>query len=172
MSSYPHASFTLRDAVRADLPAVVAIYNSTIPGRMVTADTEPVSVESKVAWFEAHNPKTRPLWVLLDGETVCAWLSFNSFHPRPAYYPTVELSIYVAESHRRQGHGRRLLQVAIDRAPACAAQTLVGLIWGHNLPSLELFKSFGFETWGHLPKVAVMDGIERDLEIVGLRVQP
>ena len=36
----------IRDAREADLPAIVAIYNATIPERMATADTEPVSVES------------------------------------------------------------------------------------------------------------------------------
>ena len=36
-----------RDALKTDLEKIVEIYNSTIPSRMVTADTEPVSVESK-----------------------------------------------------------------------------------------------------------------------------
>ena len=40
---------TLRDATEADLPAIVEIYNATIPGRMVTADLEPVTVESRRA---------------------------------------------------------------------------------------------------------------------------
>ena len=40
----PLTNFTIRDATEADLPAIVALYNATIPGRMVTADTEPVTV--------------------------------------------------------------------------------------------------------------------------------
>jgi phosphinothricin acetyltransferase len=28
----------------------------------------------------------------------------------------------------------------------------------------------GFSRWGHLPRVAVLDGVERDLVIVGRRV--
>lgn len=164
--------FTVRDATEADLPAIVAIYNATIPGRMVTADTEPVSVDSRVPWFRAHNPRTRPLWVALDGGRVCAWLSFNSFYGRPAYNPTAEVSLYVAESHRRRGLGRDLLQRAIDQAPACEVRTLLGFIWAHNEPSLKLFAAHAFERWGHFPRVAVLDGIERDLIIVGLRVAP
>lgn len=61
-------SIRLRDAVEADLPAIVAIYNATIAGRVVTADLEPVSIESRLAWFRAHNPERRPLWVALDDE--------------------------------------------------------------------------------------------------------
>ncbi|MDB5833890.1 MAG: phosphinothricin acetyltransferase, partial [Caballeronia sp.] len=52
-----------RDATLDDLPGIVAIYNSTVPSRLVTADLEPVSVESRLAWFHAHGPKARPLWV-------------------------------------------------------------------------------------------------------------
>ncbi len=49
-------NFTTRDAVETDLARIVEIYNSTIPSRMVTADTEPVSVESRLEWFYKHNP--------------------------------------------------------------------------------------------------------------------
>lgn len=51
-----------RTATRSDLPQIVEIYNSTIPSRMVTADAEPVSVESRMHWFEEHTPDLRPLW--------------------------------------------------------------------------------------------------------------
>jgi L-amino acid N-acyltransferase YncA len=164
------ADFTLRDATEADLPAIVEIYNATIPGRMVTADTVPVTVESRRPWFRNHNSRTRPLWVVSEGDRICAWLSFNSFYGRPAYNPTAEVSIYVAESHRRRGIGRGLLERAIAGAPACDVRSLLGFIWAHNEPSLRLFETFGFERWGHLPRVAELDGIERDLVIVGRRV--
>ncbi|MEY4938798.1 MAG: hypothetical protein RIQ93_533 [Verrucomicrobiota bacterium] len=160
----------IRDALETDLAAIVEIYNATIPGRMVTADTEPVSVESRRAWWRAHNPETRPLWVVLEQGSVCAWLSFNSFYGRPAYQPTAEVSVYIAESHRRRGLGRQLLQRAIAQSPACGIRTLLGFIWAHNEPSLQLFAGLGFTTWGHLPRVAVLDRVERDLLIVGRRV--
>jgi L-amino acid N-acyltransferase YncA len=161
----------LRDALRSDLPAIVEIYNRTIPGRMVTADTEPVSVASRQSWFDAHNPRTRPLWVIEPAaEPICGWLSFNSYYGRPAYNPTAEVSIYVAETHRRQGLGRWLLQEAVSRAPRHEIKTLLGFIWAHNEPSLRLFEQLGFSRWGFLPKVAIMDDIERDVVIVGQRV--
>ena len=69
-----------------------------------------------------------------------------------------------------RGSGGFLLGEAIGRAPACGLRTLVGLIWAHNEPSLRLFGRFGFERWGHLPRVAVLDEEERDLVIVGRRV--
>lgn len=164
--------FSYRDAHERDLPDIVDIYNATIPGRMVTADTEPVTVDSRRIWFAAHNPRTRPLWVAVDNRIggVCAWLSLNSFYGRPAYDRTVEVSIYVAESHRRRGLGEGLLALAIARAPACNVANLLGFIFGHNEPSLRLFAKHGFDRWAQLPRIAVLDGIERDLIIVGRRV--
>ncbi len=104
-----------------------------------------------------------------DG-AVAAWLSFSSFYGRPAYAGTAEVSIYVDQRFRRQGLGAALLRAAIAHAPAIGVRTLLGFIFGHNLPSLALFEQFGFERWGHLPRVAVLDDVERDVVIVGLRV--
>lgn len=166
-----------RDATLADLPDVVAIYNETIPGRGVTADLEPVSVDSRLAWFHAHDAIRRPLWVAEDAgdgaegrERVVGWLSFSDFYGRPAYASSVEVSIYLDPAARGRGLGRVFLQRAIDRAPEYGVRTLLGFIFGHNAPSLALFERFGFRRWGELPRVAVLDGVERDLVIVGLRL--
>jgi L-amino acid N-acyltransferase YncA len=161
---------TIRDASAADLPVIVAIYNAAIPGRLATADTAPVAVESRVPWFEAHAPASHPLWVWDDDHTVGGWLSFSSFYGRPGYAATAELSVYVAPTHRRRGIARRLLGHALRRSPTLGLSTLLGFVFGHNAPSLALFDGFGFARWGHLPRVAVLDGIERDLVIVGRRV--
>lgn len=160
-----------RLAEAADLPQIVAIYNSTVASRQVTADTEPVSVESRQAWFTAHQRRDRPLWVVEQAGQVVGWLSFSSFYGRPAYQGTAEVSIYLAESVRGQGLGRFLLQSAIDFAPSIALHTLLGFVFGHNTPSIQMFERFGFARWGHLPCVAELDGIERDLLILGLRLK-
>ncbi len=163
-------SMTHRAAMRSDLAQIVEIYNATVPTRMVTADTEPVSVESRVPWFEEHTPTFRPLWVVEAEGRVAAWLSFSSFYGRPAYRRTAELSVYVHASFRRRGFGAYLLTQALAHAPALGIDTLLGFIFGHNDASLALFTRFGFARWGVLPRVAVLDGVERDLVIVGRRV--
>jgi len=160
----------MRDAVETDLPAIVAIYNAAIPGRMATADTEPVSVDSRRPWFREHTPNARPLWVMESAGRVTGWLSLQSFYGRPAYQATAEVSVYVAPDQQRTGVGRQLLDAAIYRSPSCGLRTLVGYIFAHNEPSLRLFASFGFARWAYLPRIAELDGIERDLIIVGRRV--
>jgi len=135
---------------------------------VVTADLEPVTVAERLPWFEAHVPARRPLWVAeRDGE-VAAWLSYFSFYGRPAYDRTAELSVYVHEAYRRAGLGAYLLREAIAHAPAIGVDRLLGFIFGHNLPSLVLFERLGFERWGMLPGVARLEGVDRDLVIVGL----
>lgn len=163
------APYTHRLAARGDLARIVDIYNATIPSRQVTADTEPVSVESRVAWFEHHRPDFRPLWVVEAGGQIAAWLSFSTFYGRPAYDKTAELSVYVHDAFRHHGLGSYLLAQAIAHAPSIKVDTLLGFIFGHNEPSLRLFGKFGFARWGELPKVASLDGVERDLVIVGRR---
>ncbi len=171
-------SFLIRDAVLDDLPAIVAIYNSTIASRMVTADLAPVTVESRLPWFHAHGAARRPLWVVEPRDTdetdgarhPIGWLSFSDFYGRPAYARTAELSIYLDERARGRGLGPRLVAKALEAAPALQIDTLLGFIFGHNAPSLAVFRRAGFDDWGMLPRVAVLDGIERDLVILGKRI--
>jgi len=160
----------IRDAREADLARIVAIYNEAIPGRRATADTEPVTVDSRAAWFREHTPARRPLWVAERDGAIVGWLSFQDFYGRPAYGATAEISVYVSGAAQGGGIGRRLLARALERAPALGLTTLVGFIFAHNAASVALFERHGFTRWGHLPRVARLDGVERDLLIVGRRL--
>jgi phosphinothricin acetyltransferase len=161
---------SIRAARRDDLPRIVEIYNATIPSREVTADTEPVSVESRIPWFEAHEPRRRPLWVGGHGEAVEGWLSISTFYGRPAYDATAEVSVYVAASGRRNGLGSALLRHALAQAADLGLDNFIAFVFRHNAPSLRLFHRHGFERWGLLPGVAVLDAVPRDVVILGRRL--
>ncbi len=160
-----------RNAQLSDLPIIVQIYNSTIASRLVTADTEPVSVESKHAWFYEHNESNRPLWMIEDENKNCiGWASFQSFYGRPAYDGTTEVSIYLHESFRGKGFGKRILQHCIDIAPTLNIHTLLGYIFAHNEPSINLFLQARFTEWAHLKDIAIMDNKYYSLKIFGRKV--
>jgi len=162
----------LRTAVESDLAAITRIYNAAIPERLATADTEVVSVESRRDWFYAHTIDRHPIWVSEQDGVVAGWLSLQPFYGRPAYRKTVEVSIYVDPSWQGQGIGKKLMRHSIESCPELEITTLLGFIFGHNQPSLNLFHRFGFEPWGHLPQIAELDRVERDLVILGRRIKP
>ncbi|SFO72488.1 phosphinothricin acetyltransferase [Chitinophaga sp. YR627] len=159
-----------RNATQEDLPEIVAIYNTTIAGRMVTADTEPVTVESRQHWFDIHSPEKRPLWMVEDEGVSVGWVSFQSFYGRPAYDGTAEISIYLHENTRGKGYGKKILKYAMEQCPSIKVHTLLGFIFAHNIPSLKLFEQLGFNEWAHLPNIAILDGVERSLNILGKRI--
>ncbi len=162
----------LHFAQAADLPRIVEIYNAAIPGRMATADTEPVTVAMREPWFREFDTTRRPLWVHTEGaDAVTGWLSLRSFYGRPAYAGTVEVAVYTAPERRRRGVARALLRHALGAAPGLAIQTLLAFVFAHNAPSLALFRDHGFASWGLLPRVASLDGAERDLAILGRSVR-
>lgn len=162
---------TFRDALQADLPRIVDIYNSTVASRLVTADTSPVSVDSRQKWFDEHDASKRPLWLVEDDQSnILGWVSFQSFYGRPAYDATVEISIYLDEQQRGKGLGKQILQYCINRAPELGVHTLLGFIFAHNTPSISLFDKMGFQEWAHLPDIATLDGVERSLKILGKRI--
>ncbi|WP_373542008.1 N-acetyltransferase family protein [Chamaesiphon sp.] len=160
----------IRDATIADLPAIIEIYNTSIPGRMATADLEPVTVDSRLEWFTAHTPDRRPLWVFEADDKIKGWFSFRSFYGRDAYRHTAEVSVYVSPDYQHQKLGGTLLTQAIASTPKLDLKTLVAFIFSHNQPSLNLFKKHDFQQWGYLPQIAELNGIDRDLVILGRQV--
>lgn len=179
----------IRDAVERDLPAIVEIYNAAIPARIACGYTEPVSVESRQPWYQQHPANCRPIWVMemeekvprpgkfsdsdvaeASRQKIVGWLSFQFFYGTPAYHATAEVSIYINPHYQRMGIGKKLLDKAISECSKLGIRTLIGFIFAHNIPSLRLFEKLGFQRWGYLPKVAEIENIERDLVIVGLRV--
>jgi phosphinothricin acetyltransferase len=159
-----------RDATIEDLAAIVEIYNSTIPGRMVTADTAPVTVADKLKWFNEHDPLTRPLWIVENSEKRIGWVSFQDFYGRPAYKGTAEISIYLDTENRGKGFGKKILDYAINSCPNLEIHTLLGFIFSHNTTSIQLFLLKGFAEWGELKDVAIMDERSYSLKILGRKI--
>jgi len=165
----------IRLAVETDLPSIIEIYNAAIPSRLATADLEPISVESRRAWFRSHGDRY-PVWVMAIGshdiqsdqnEQILGWLSLQMFYGRPAYHRTAEVSVYIAPKYQGKGIGKKLLSHAITQCPKLDITKLIGFVFAHNATSRRLFENFGFTEWGFLPKVAELDGKDQSLVILG-----
>src|SRR5438105_1341913 len=116
----------IRAATEADLAGIVAVYNAAIPGRLATADTIPVTVEERRGWFRDRDVARHPVWVFDRGGQPTGWLSFGKFYGRPAYAATAEISIYVDPGEQRAGVAMRLMQHALEHAPALGLSTFLG----------------------------------------------
>ncbi|PSJ79984.1 GNAT family N-acetyltransferase [Neisseria iguanae] len=162
--------YVVAEAVQDDLPAIVAIYNSTIGSRQSTADLQPVTVAERQAWFETHGGK-RPLLVLRDARNeIAAWGSFSDYYPRQAYHISAEISVYVRQDVRGAGVGKVLLRHMLERAPSLGICNVLAVVFGHNHASIRLFRSFGFEEWGRLPQVCDLETRLADIVILGKKI--
>jgi len=151
-----------------DLATVVAIYNEGVLDRNATADLEPVTVEQRRAWFAEHLEGRFPLIIAEAGGAVLGWASVSPYHTRCAYSSTVEVSVYVRRHVRGAGIGRALLAEIAARAREAGFRRLIAHVFSHNAASNRLCSGGGFDRWGSLKGVTVIDGVERDVEIWGL----
>lgn len=167
--------YTHRHATEADLPRIVDIYNLAVATRKCSCDLEPTTVQARRASFLQHTPDHRPLWVAQDvataGQGVAGYLGFFHFmNERPGYFITADLAIYLHPDHQGKGLGTYLLGQALAHAPALGIETLTATIFASNDASIALFRKMGFETWGFMPRVARLEGVEKDLVLVGRRL--
>nr|ABX10632.1 phosphinothricin N-acetyltransferase [uncultured planctomycete 3FN] len=158
---------TLRDATREDLPQIVEIYNASIPGRLATADTEPINVDDRSEWFQRHDPARRPLWVLKQEDRIVAWVDLRDFYGRPAYHATAEIAVYIADDFQGRGLGTLLKRELMDACPRLGVTTLLSFVFGQNAASIRVNEKLGFEQWGRYPEIAELDGQACDLLVFG-----
>ena len=127
----------IRDAIESDLEAIVAIYNASIPGLMATADTEPVSVESRRRWLQDRDYVHYPVWVSERRDGIVGWLSFSRFYGRAAYAATAEISIYVNPALRRAGIATELMDHAFSQGPRLGSKRTHSL---RRCPTLRVLR--------------------------------
>lgn len=144
----------IRIARKEDLHAMTAIYNQAILTRTSTADMETFTVEERLPWFEAHQNKEYPLYVIEDDEII-GYAYLSAYRPgRRAMQSTVEVSYYVHQGHLRKGIGSRLLDFMIEKARELDYKTVIAILLEVNNGSVRLLEKFGFEEWGRLIDIA------------------
>ena len=164
----------IRDATEDDLPAIVAIYNESIPGGRATADLRPVTTEERHEWFRKFDPERRPIWVAVDEDgSIMGCVYLSSFYAgRPAYDKTAEISTYLATAHQGKGLGTLLKKRMIAACPGLGVENLLSFYFDHNEATRRLNEKLGFVPMGHLTEIAEVFGEKRGLVIGVLRINP
>jgi len=166
------ALFSIRKAIIADLPAIVAIYNQAVAAGLQTADTEPWKAEDKITWFNEHQHTGYPIFTAVTNDnTVAGFVAISPYRPgRGALRFTKEVSYYINHHYLRQGAGEALLKHAIQQAAYYTAKTIIAIVLDTNKPSVALLEKMGFAQWGCLPNVAEFEGITCSHLYFGLKV--
>jgi len=161
----------IRIAKLKDLEAMVEIYNQSISAGQKTADITPVTTKNRKKWFEDHAPEKYPILIAEESESIIGYLTISAYRPgRMALRHTAEVSFFIHFDYHRQGIGSRLLQIAINMCPSLQIKTLFAILIDSNQGGIGLLERFGFEKWGHMPRVAEFDGIEVGHLYYGLRI--
>jgi L-amino acid N-acyltransferase YncA len=150
----------IRTANENDFTDIVKIYNQAVDEKFATADTEHISLESRKEWFAQHSPETYPIYVAEQDGEIIGWCSLSPHRPgRKALRSVAEISYYIHKDQRRKGVANYLITNTIESAKTLGFKNLISILLDLNKPSIYILEKFGFEKWGHLPKVAEIDGV-------------
>jgi phosphinothricin acetyltransferase len=144
----------LSSAKHSDLEGLVDIYNQAINAGGCTADTQPFSLQQRIAWFENHTEDKFPLIVAKEGNQLLGYLTLSAYREgREAVKRTVEISYYIHYDHHRKGVASHLIKHAISLCPSLNIKHLIAILVGKNQASIKLLDKFGFQPWGCFPNI-------------------
>lgn len=147
------STVNVRPAAREDVPAILDIYNQAVIHTTASYDLEPVTLESRVAWFEDKTQSGWPVWVAEAQGKVIGWATYGPFRAKAGYDLTAEHSVYVRDGIRGKGVGRQLMTVLIDDARKRGLHVLIGGVDADNAGSIAFHESLGFESGVRLREV-------------------
>ena len=142
----------IREAIEADLPEILEIYNDAIRNTVATFDLDEQTLEQRKIWFKKYGGK-HPLLVAEIAGQVAGYSSLSTFREKDAYARTTEISVYISESHRGKGIASQLMTEILKRAKQLGHHTIIAGITGGNEASVKLHKKFGFEFVGTFKEV-------------------
>lgn len=156
----------VRDAALSDMEQITVIYNDVLLSSTSIYNDRPASVEDRIAWLEGRHRQGYPVLVAVEGDTVLGFASYGDFRTWPGYRFTVEGTIHISSTFRKQGVGSVLLARLIDHARAAGKHILIAGVDSGNAASLKFLERSGFERAGCLREVGYKFGHYLDLVLL------
>lgn len=144
----------IRLAKKEDLEAINEIYNYDVANSIYNVDTQLVTQEDRLLWYEQHQKTKLPILVKEVNEETIGWASLSQWTPQGGYNKTAEVAIFVAKTVHRQGLGKELLRNLITYAEDIEHKSLVSRIVAGNTASIKLHQMFGFKYVGVMRRIA------------------
>jgi len=158
MDLHSDTSPLIRPAIEADLPALTAIYNYAVRETTATGHFEPLTLEERRPWWEAHIDPGYPILSVEQAGEVIGYASLSPWSPYPVYTQTVESSLYLAPAAQGQGLGTKLMRVLLDEARTLGHHVVISRIWSQNTASLAMCRKCGYEVVGVQREVGLRNG--------------
>jgi phosphinothricin acetyltransferase len=158
------------EAVRADMPEILAIYNEVIRNSTAVYSEVEFTAERGDAWFDAKAAQRWPFLVARDASGIVGFGTLGDFRAWPCYQFSVEHSVHVRVDRRGVGIGRALVEELIARAAALGKHVMVAGIDADNAVSIGLHERLGFSVVGRLHEVGFKFGRWLDLVFMERRV--
>jgi phosphinothricin acetyltransferase len=153
MKTVKHTTI-VRPATRADIASITEIYNYYVVNTRITFDLEAQSLENREEWF-AQFADSGPFQIVVaevDG-VVGGYACSTKLRPKPAYFTTVETSIYVHPKHTGLGLGKAMYTALFKQLANEDLHRAYGVIALPNEASIAIHESFDFKHVGTLSEV-------------------
>jgi L-amino acid N-acyltransferase YncA len=153
------SAIVIRPAGLADIAAIAGIYRHAVLHGTATFEIEPPDEQEMSRRWKALRDGGYPYYVAEFGGAVAGYAYAGPYRTRPAYYWTVEDSIYLDPQMQRRGIGRRLLDHLITDCEARGFRQMIAVIGdSRQTPSIALHRAVGFRLIGTMEAVGFKFG--------------
>jgi len=144
----------IRAATDSDSIRIFEIRNEIIRSSDAILEDEAWARPRWDGWWSTRE-KSLPVLVIADENDVAqGYALLTYFGDRAGYRVTGEVSIHLDPAIRGQGHGSKLLQTLIAAGRSFGFISLLARVSANNTASIALHERMGFQSVGHLHKVA------------------
>lgn len=147
----------VRLASAADAEAIQAIYAPVVLDTAISFEELPPSAEQMRGRILA-TLETYPYLVAEQDGVVIGYAYASQHRARAAYRWAVDVTVYIAESARRQGVGRQLYATLLPMLKGMGYRSVCAVIALPNQSSVGLHERSGFRHIGTFPKVGYKHG--------------
>jgi L-amino acid N-acyltransferase YncA len=155
--------FLIREAQKADLDAINAIYNREVLEGVATWDEEPWSADARAAWFAERSRLGDAVLVAERADVLAGFGYLSPYRARSGWRFTHEDTLYIAPEAQRSGAGAAILEALIRAARVRELHALIAVIEAGNVGSIALHERFGFGVVGTKREVGFKFGRWLDL---------